>query len=477
MDHRTETPVGNGHWVKLTLNRHAVALEPALPLVESLLSVPSTLFQLGGRLGYRHTRKDVEFFTHDEDGRLIFGPGLAPRLKALLEDCGYKVEVIDLRPPGPKFPINAEALQDVSPAERAVLETVARSPRGQIEVRNWRDAARWCVLITRSFIRARSVVAVPTKTMAWRMWRELDKHFVGPVGLVTSGVDRVGDRCVVCTIGRLGDAAAWAREILLLPHAEETAGNRACSAIIGGYFPQVYGFVTPGPGKDIRTVFRLEALVGPLLHRLRRPTASVRVQFARTPSCRLATTQSALERKRACWHNAVRNQAIVELARALVSRDVQTLSRFGLGGRAILPANDDRARKLTILVESTEHGRELRARLPGWRMLDALPKEATEPTSKDEAEAPCPGTRVIITTARAAIDGIDADVLIRATGGPWPLHMNGFPPVLEHGQVQEVLLIDFEDTFDKTAKADTRQRMMHYQMEGMQVTGKDFTVR
>jgi hypothetical protein len=120
--------------------------------------------------------------------------------------------------------------------------------------------------------------------------------------------------------------------------------------------------------------------------------------------------------------------------------------------------------RVAILVESPEHGRQLRALLEDWPLLtdqgDAHLRDKDEPQSSKA---------VIVTLAYAARRGIKADVIIRATGTEWGLCIKRFPPRQRKTGPKEIVVIDFADQAPAPAKADTERRIAGYKRQGMSV--------
>jgi hypothetical protein len=74
----------------------------------------------------------------------------------------------------------------------------------------------------------------------------------------------------------------------------------------------------------------------------------------------------------------------------------------------------------------------------------------------------------VITEAAAFNHWIAADVVIRATGNPWPLRMKRFPPRFRDDR-PDVLVIDFDDRFCPVAVDHTNRRRSAYDRVGMEI--------
>lgn len=124
----------------------------------------------------------------------------------------------------------------------------------------------------------------------------------------------------------------------------------------------------------------------------------------------------------AVWDNVERNRLVGELATGFTVRPGETLRKFGVTAKGVrLPAGV--RPRVTTLVETVEHARRAARRLTNWGVADALPL----PPAVERGRAGPHGcdretTRVIATLMHAVRNGIDADVLVRATAGTGKLN-------------------------------------------------------
>lgn len=189
-----------------------------------------------------------------------------------------------------------------------------------------------------------------------------------------------------------------------------------------------------------------------------RDAAPARVLMIQLPPCPVSARWTALKRKRRLlWHNDRRNAPVAAVAKALRGRDKLALAEFGLQ-LDDLP-NGRVGKKIVVLVESTEHGKELLAWLPGWEMLDAIPAEIVDGYEPDDIDGEKPPAGYIATLVYAVRYGTKAGVLVRATGGRGRLALEVMPR----------LLFDFHDRHDVRAEMETLARMKDYQERGLQV--------
>jgi hypothetical protein len=192
-----------------------------------------------------------------------------------------------------------------------------------------------------------------------------------------------------------------------------------------------------------------------------------RVLLAKAPPCSVCKHWAGLERKRrVLWHNQPRNRAVATAAKAVRERDLKRALGVRLR-KEDLPQGRV-GRKVMILVESTEHAHAVLGMLPGWQMLDAVPVDYPEGYAPDDDEDAEPPAGWVVTLVYATLHGIEAGVLVRATGGSGKLRLRGFPP--EEGVKAGLpLLIDVNDEFDAQARMDTEVRVRDYKEQGWQV--------
>ena len=363
-------------------------LDPAAAdVLRPLLTYPTFAFEQAGPCGHRRTAAEVAMAVSDFHGRLAVPAGLLPRCVAELEAQGYEVNVADERRYGRRFEVDKELREAVNDDDQTFLEAVAREPLGQVEARGFRDAVRKAALVCKLFPKARVVAAVAAKRSLGKVWDALEKALGERVGLLCSGHERIGVRCVVCTYPHLAAAAREADVLLLLDGA--AAGGDVAVGAVGGAtasgLRRVYAFVAPSRRPERRTRLRLEGAAGPVIHPLEPARAAVRVAMLPSPRGTGAGERHGLERKRrAYWHNQPRNQRVAAAAGGAGRRrprrpaparrpDARYKTSFSAKG-------------LAVLVESTEHGRRLLRRLPGAVLLDAAAEEDEDNDDEQDAD-------------------------------------------------------------------------------------------
>ena len=249
---------------------------------------------------------------------------------------------------------------------------------------------------------------------------------------------------------------------MLLADPEQATGDRVSASLGRMGARRLYAFVQPHRRQDRLQPLLLEEMAGPVIYRVGRPRAAVRVVFLPTALTTSTTGQTALEQKRSLyWHNAQRNEHIALVARAVAALDVDVLTQHGLRNMDIrLIKQIDRPR-VKVLVESPEHGRQLLTLLAGWHLLE-LTQEARPAPNHSRAPA-------IMTLSYARRRSTQADVLIRATGTEWPLRLKGFPLRRKDSQTGMVLVLDFDDRGHVQAQRDSQRRQHEHQRQGHEV--------
>jgi hypothetical protein len=197
--------------------------------------------------------------------------------------------------------------------------------------------------------------------------------------------------------------------------------------------------------------------------------ARVDVVMVPAPGVLHPPAQDALKKKRKrIWNNRSRNKHIAEVAESIITFAKERLSGFRFRDEAIEALGAMFDRRVAILVDCPEHGRRFLELLKGWQMLDLIPR--TETVVPPETEAPSETVKpqkncLIITAAFAAMNGIGADVVIRATGTPWPLRLKRFPP-LQGRTEPNVVVIDFVEECGSGVPGECRRRMEDYRRRG-----------
>ena len=459
--------------VKIDVYSAMTVLDPPVPLLGPYLEHRLTRFEEGGKTGYRGRQEDQCMWDFDIKGRMGVPTGLIPRVKRVLAEHGYDVTLTDHRAFTGRFTIDDEFLGLTAGDDRRLLDAVRQEPLGQIEVENFKDMIGVMRLIVSMYPKAHVLMPVATKALARKICFKLNETAVDFQARLFGGQwPQKPPRCMVCTLRPLlsGRMEEW--DIILLPDplgAVASWGVEGLSQFMrktGWESHRMYAFLLPGIRLGRRDRIRLEAMSGEVIYYLAPQRAGVRVLWLPTPGCKAVTEGcSALAFKRwAYWRNSRRNDFIAAVAKAFVNGDNDRLRSYGVpfrNGKPVL--RHAKHPRIVVLVASTQQAQELAQRLPGWNVMDAVPKKSTE---DDAAGGDTPSLGTIITETRASKDGLYADILIRAGGSSGILCFKDFPPQLTDKEKRDAIVIDFTDTFDERAIEDANRRRREYDLAG-----------
>ncbi len=443
----------------------AVFDRDVFPLLEQILSYRAVTFEAGGELGYQRVVTQQTLSMHDHKGRLVIPAGLLPRCQGELAAHGYRVVIRDQRPVEKQFAVEDDAMEGVKDEERVVLEAVQAHPLGQIEVQSHTDTVRHVVTIVRHYRKARIVVAVPTKRAVGKWSYALRQTLRPIVGHQFSGSGMSDRRCVVSTYPQLHAFPSTKGMILILVDPEKATREVGTAAVASTHFPRVYAFVPAKLNMDPQTQLRLEAMAGPVIHAVEEAKIGVQVVMIKMTATKVAATKTALEWKRAAyWHNKNRNQNVASVAKAYAAKNVEALGNL-LGAGVVKSETGFYVNRVIVVVESTEHARQLLPLLPGWELIASI----SDKTADCELEEITTGQKLIVTQVAALRNSITADVVIRATGGSGQVPVQVFP-IQGADKKRTVVVVDFDDTSDARAVQYTTCRTREYQAAGYTIT-------
>jgi hypothetical protein len=402
--------------------------------------------------------------------------GLVPQVSEHLRRLGYQVTVVIRRESGSTLRPNVHFEEEATGPRRAFLRAIRRHARGQVVVHTDHVIIDRIVHICRYFRDARVLIATERHEDARRLYWGLGYDLLWRLNLVLRG-GRWFYRHprVVCSYGALESCLPGEWDIVIVPYGNEVAHSRVRAALAQMVVSRMYVLVPPAGGRPDRiTELMREMLVGPVIHHAHGPEggpAGVRVLVAETRLRPQGYPPAGLARKReAIWGNGARNQLLGDLSRALADGDTAVLHRHGLlldDADGLPPARGPR--RTVVLVEGTEHGRQLAPFLPSWKLLH-LGNHSPGSAVGEAGDKAIPERCILTSSLAARLPDLDVDVLVRADGGDGPLELSWFPP-LAGCRRREVVLLDLADDDDRHADRATRRRVADYQSRGWRVDG------
>jgi hypothetical protein len=448
-------------------------------LLATELTYADTSFVPGGPLGYRRQSEPVRLFRRDADGALWVPTGLVPLVVGKLEAAGCCVRIEHYYTLDERARPSASVLNAATGPNWDFLAAAAREPRGLAEARGAAQVAWLVALLCRLFPDARALIALNgSRKKLLRLRRRLQRAGAGRVDLIDYYPWPLQQGRLLCSLAHLDDSGKARHrdfDVVVLPEALQALSPEHSEALTRLHHHRVYGIIPVNASLSGGARLKLQALVGPLIHRAPDPRgdpAEVVVHWCQPPWAPPAEGVTALERKRRTfWLNGGRNALIARVAAAFSTGERKQLWEAGLlladGGG--LPLTGRPA--VTVLVESAEHARALLRRLPGWELLDAVPTPpGGRPSCPIHPFKLRPFDRLIVTALAAArLEVVDTDVLVRA-GPESPLELPGFPP-RSMGPRRRVLLVDVADDGDGMARAAVGRRLRDYAGRGWASVG------
>lgn len=463
---------------------HLAVVDPPLADLIPLLVSHRKQVDVGGPTGVNVVETSIAMSVIDIRGRIGISAGLLPRIVAFLEDRGHRCEIVDLRN-FPELLIDEDFVTDVSnPKWLDLLSAIRRNFLGQIEVAHGRSVSETLGVIARAFSQARIAIAVPTRKSAYRIWRSQREEYDVPAGLAVGPVVANRHRVVVGTFqsipefaeaalreqklqqGLIKDAdysnTSW--DMLVFPFGELSIGSTACDCVSRCHPSRRFAFIRPHRRRDQLVEERLEQIAGSVIHQVGHERAAIRCLLVPNSNCSVRSNAKSPREFKALlyWRNRERNRHIALLAKAIAGGDRKELADWGFDSRVIEFLEFPNERRIAILVENTVHAEQLSRLLPQWQTVSAAP--VCEPLKNFDRLGLC----LIATEMYALKHRVGADVVIRATGTPWPMQMKSFPPRYSR-RTHSVLIVDFEDSFSDVSQRHTRERACHYRQDGADV--------
>jgi hypothetical protein len=340
-----------------------------------------------------------------------------------------------------------------------MLDKVSVPPYGLIEVRGPSERDELLTELCRALPESRIAVVVANRREVRRFCRLLQEPLAVPVYDAHSK-----DRWRIPSVTVVtSDLSASCRDddfdVMIFADSRAAMSQAAYEGASRRFRAASYGFICRGERFGRPDWLRLHSVCGEVVHRTTRSLpADVTVVFLSFRHTRQPLGKSPLDRKKECfWHNPDRNKCVVDLARAIQSKNRRWLAKLPCWQTLVStsPLAERKTYSVAILVESPEHARELQKALPDWDVL----------ISENGTTAGWPNDQPlhqVIFTERAAqsLPLVDTDVLIRATGGrtPFPVREAG-----HDGEAPEAMVIlDITDEGIDHVRSDTCQRRADY---------------
>lgn len=443
--------------VRIEIREPHVAIIDPIESVAYLLTRRLRTFAADAEHGYRErTQKECVAALRGE--QIVFSAGYLPRVVKHLEDDGYEVDVDDRRPTVKDLGASRSVREAASGRHRDWLEAVRDQPLGQIEIRHEQDALAFCVLVAKYFPDCRVVVALPSKELVYKYADGLGRELAEGVDARASNfkISKVVTRVSVSTYTYIRKDRRF--DILLLPHAQSLLDVDPLYRVLMQHrdVARRYVLVPHNRKRDAYDEWQLEEIAGPVLCSPVRQRPLIAAMLP-VPKCRIGRATTPEGRKRqlfAC--NEVRNGWIAGLATALTKNPEKTTTAL-LDSRIAFNVAARRNVQVAVLVESAEHARQLAGLLPHWRLC----------VGRDDALGGSPvndrARHMIVTVTVAARSGIDADIVIRATGTSSLLRRQDFVFGIDTDQSSNILLLDFDDDFHKHAAQQSLHRRRDYE--------------
>jgi len=432
---------------------HEAVIRPCPPpeALDDQLNVPVGGFVPDARRGYPRVTTGLLKLVGRQKDVCVLPATLWKLARDLLKAAGHRVHVRVERTRS-RLKFDRSRLEDKCDEYAAIAAAVRKKRWGQIEIDDEDDALQMIGLVAALWPRARILICVATYKSAAEWTDRLTTRLELRVTCVARNMRRKAERIAVQVFGPVSPWESGVLDILLFPEPRQAIGRRAWEATqpLRAEAERIYSFVPVGLKLSRNQQILLNSVSGPRIIQQISDRADVRLVRLRSPRWSVDEGLSAREWKRnAYFVNEKRNDFVAAVVRAVANGKASRLKKHGVPQSLIEEACGRRPAKTVVLVESTEHGREINERLP-----DSVLRSLCEDRSEQEQEAQ---QVEIMTVSYANRNGVRADVLIVASGDVGSLTMQGFPPRRDY-RVQSVLVIDFDDASDVMARAESERR-------------------
>ncbi|MFO0871288.1 MAG: hypothetical protein U0935_20380 [Pirellulales bacterium] len=397
--------------------------------------------------------------------------GCLDRVIQRLTEAGHEVTVNDLgNCSHDPVQINLSVLSDAEAIAPGLAEVLRVHPQGVLECKD-RRRADIIGCLCQLFRPATIFIAFKTNEAAQSMVAGLSPYLGGGVEAV-HGLNWTFSCRVVCgTFQSLNrsNPADW--KILVFADAHEGIQATNNDALGDYCHHRRYAFDNPQKRRSPEEQLRMEILAGAVIYRdrqlPRQHTTEFVAAFMSHGSSGGQPSTSTRDRRTALWGDDRRNHAIAEVAQALAQGNETPLWNHELVLDERVIASLGPQPGVVIVVDSVQHGEQLRRHLPDWQLFHGQPR-GDQTAAQGIAISTWGVPRNAIVTAIVAnkLVGLDARIVIWASGGSAPY----IPTILKRSR-QTQLLIDVWDDGNPLLAADTRQRLEIYRALGCRILG------
>lgn len=421
--------------------------------------------------------------------------GLQPVAERVLATTEYNVQYYCTVQPlqAPDF----ARVSELGPCDVAMLEMIQRHDRSLVKYAPSNVKPAWLVAQITLAWPLLSIAVVVTRVVEARHLQSSLLKYVPNVAVITSkdhAADEQVGRVVVATYNGLGHSGIEIekRNIVIALNAVEASRVGPLSCLGHARRARMYGLVpldkklAPFDKHVVRVLFGFDEVTIES-----HGTAATEIQVVmlkNSGGVRLTANIDLTElKRRAIWHNSIRNRRIARLAENLIQGKHLSMQQLS---SALADAVANRPLAVLVLVENLEHGSALQRRLPGWPLVA---KDKSPDASIESEEVPFHA--VVTWEGLKSLRHTGVDVIIRADGG------TGLPPIVdrvtgtsiiyginnvpdEMPHVAELspdtasiysknnlILVDFDDRHHQILRRWSRQRRLAYEEQGWYAPG------
>jgi len=446
-------------------------VSPSLPdILRPILSYDDVTFHRDShhRLQITHIREAVCALQGDA---LLIPIGCISRVVRRLNQLGYQTRIEDrrdFRDAPCSFNHYATESDSIAPG---LASRLSRHAEGLIESSSEERTTDLLGVMCWLFHPLKVFIACKTVSESQTLASGLGRFLGGEVSAVRGWNWSSPCRVVCGTFQSLdrSDPADW--QVLIFANAFEAIQSATHSARNEYRHRRIYAVVDPTRSRSLREELMFETLAGPVIYRdsarQHRSPPELMAAFANHSSRANQLFEDARERRISCWHDTARNQAIVDVASSLVAQETSELEEHGLfldDEQAISLLNSSPG--VIILVDSADHGDQLRRLLPAWQFFESRTNESQTAGRTRLNPWGVPRNSIVTVVAARNQLNIDGQVLIWASAGKVP-----FVPSQLFKSARPRLVVDFWDDGNSQLAADTLMRLNAFRTSKLRILG------